>query len=312
MIQNNGNMRHGHDKDTGPRKVRHGIQLGNKEAPNGYSWLATKWLSRIEFHAGKTPCREGLEYAQSGQVASFKIEPGVVHAEVQGRAPRPYKTELRIDVIAQDSWTNVISLMASEAVHSAKLLGGEIPEVIELPFARAGEHLVPEDVPPSMMDCSCGSTLPCKHVLAMAMVLADRIHDQPLDAFLVRGIPGTQLLERLQEARLLRGGGIAQAHPAAAIPSFDVKFPPLSDCLDDFWRPGPQLDEFDRTPAGDHVSHALLRRLGPSPMQGRFPMVGLLASIYDSITASAQAMQQEIDQLGEVSEPAPEDEFDEE
>jgi hypothetical protein len=29
----------------------------------------------------------------------------------------------------------------------------------------------------------------------------------------------------------------------------------------------------------------LLRRMGPSPMGGKFPMVGLLASIYDSIRA---------------------------
>ncbi len=40
-------------------------------------------------------------------------------------------------------------------------------------------------------------------------------------------------------------------------------------------------------PAPDHVPHALLRRMGPSPMGGKFPMVGLMASIYDSIRARA-------------------------
>ena len=56
----------------------------------------------------------------------------------------------------------------------------------------------------------------------------------------------------------------------------------------DFWRPGTALDEPASGDAGEHVPHALLRRMGPSPMGGRFPMVGLLASIYDSVRARTE------------------------
>jgi hypothetical protein len=76
------------------------------------------------------------------------------------------------------------------------------------------------------------------------------------------------------------------------IPESQVEPPPLELCLDDFWRSGPRLAELEAKPPPQHVPHALLRRLGPSPMNGKFPMVGLLASIYDTIAESARKLRE--------------------
>jgi len=40
--------------------------------------------------------------------------------------------------------------------------------------------------------------------------------------------------------------------------------------------------------------HALLRRRGPTPLQGKFPLVGLLASIYDSIAEHGRKLRDEV------------------
>jgi hypothetical protein len=40
------------------------------------------------------------------------------------------------------------------------------------------------------------------------------------------------------------------------------------------------------------AAHALLRRLGQSPLQGKFPLVGLLASIYDSMAARGRELRE--------------------
>jgi hypothetical protein len=37
-----------------------------------------------------------------------------------------------------------------------------------------------------------------------------------------------------------------------------------------------------------HLPHTLLRRLGISPMDGKFPMVGLLETIYDDVSKVAR------------------------
>jgi hypothetical protein len=66
----------------------------------------------------------------------------------------------------------------------------------------------------------------------------------------------------------------------------------LDRCLDSFWRPGRQIDEMP-SETEPFAPHALLRRLGQSPLQGKFPLVGLLASIYDSIAIEGRKLRDE-------------------
>jgi uncharacterized Zn finger protein len=115
--------------------------------------------------------------------------------------------------------------------------------------------------------------------------MAERIEVDPVVLFALRGLDGELLLERLQEQRTLQTSGISQAHATAAVEEDTGGLPPLELCAADFWRPGTALEEAESAATPEHVPHALLRRMGPSPMGGKFPMVGLLASIYDSVRA---------------------------
>src|SRR5690606_31706193 len=64
--------------------------------------------------------------------------------------------------------------------------------------------------------------------------------------------------------------------------------PPLEASIEDFWEAGPALESFETPLRKPEVSYALLRRLGPSPFtEGRFPLVGLLATCYNSVSRSA-------------------------
>ena len=95
------------------------------------------------------------------------------------------------------------------------------------------------------------------------------------------------------------GCGVAAAHADPLITSRDIDERPLEACVDEFWR-------FDAHAASDpgatqsrHVPHALLRRLGPSPLKGRFPLAGLLASAYDAIADAAIEMRDRGSDIGE-------------
>ena len=95
-------------------------------------------------------------------------------------------------------------------------------------------------------------------------------------------------------------------HPAPAqgdpmIPESQVEPPPLEQCLDEFWRIGARLSELETKPPPQHVPHALLRRLGPSPMNGKFPLVGLLASIYDTVANQARRIRDKDEDAGKAS-----------
>ncbi|MFG0282815.1 MAG: hypothetical protein ACF8R7_00190 [Phycisphaerales bacterium JB039] len=58
----------------------------------------------------------------------------------------------------------------------------------------------------------------------------------------------------------------------------------MEESLGDCWR-SPAPAEVDLSLRPPEVSHPLLRRLGPSPFEdGKFPLVGLLASCYEYIS----------------------------
>jgi hypothetical protein len=69
----------------------------------------------------------------------------------------------------------------------------------------------------------------------------------------------------------------------------DMTYPALEEVLDRFWDAGPGLHEIDLPLDPPPVSHPLLRRLGPSPFpNAQFPLVGLLASCYETISEAAR------------------------
>jgi uncharacterized Zn finger protein len=275
-----------------PRRVRHGIKFRRKEGLQGVPWFAKAFVDAVEGRAALGARVMGMEYALSGQAASFSLDAGVVDALVQGRAPRPYAVKLSLPHLSREKWVEVVQAMAREALFAAKLLVGEMPEGIEDPFSACGAHLLPKAASELKVECTCGEKLPCKHVVAVTCLLAERLEVDPLALFALRGLPGATLLERLQEARTVQTSGVSQSHQSPQLPSQKAQLPPLEACLDDFWRPGRKLADFERLPAQEHVPHALLRRLGASPLGGKFPLVGLLASVHDSLRSKAIELRQ--------------------
>ena len=266
-----------------PRRVRHGIKFRRKQGLDALPWHAAAFVQAVE--AGIRPDAKvlGMEYALAGQVASYLVSPGVVEAAVQGRGIKPYQVRIAVKPLSREEWDKVIERMAGEAVFAARLLTGEVPESIEECFAAIGRRLVPGEGDGVTTQCDCGLDQPCKHVAAATCLMAERIEVDPVVLFALRGLDGELLLERLQEQRTLQTSGVSQAHATAATEEDTGGLPPLEQCVADFWRPGAGLDEAEQAAMPDHVPHALLRRMGPSPMGGKFPMVGLLASIYDSV-----------------------------
>ena len=270
-----------------PRRVRHGIKFRRKNGLDALPWHADAFLRAVEEGIRPDAKVLGMEYALAGQVANYAVTPGAIEASVQGRGVKPYQVRITVKPLTREEWDKVIERMASEAVYAARLLTGEVPETIEECFAAAGRHLLPAPGDGVRTQCDCGLPQPCKHVDAAACLLAERIEVDPVVLFAWRGLEGERVLEKLQEQRTLQTSGVSQAHATAADDEDTSGLPPLEQCIADFWRPGASIEEAAAASQPEHVPHALLRRMGPSPMGGKFPMVGLLASIYDSVRSRA-------------------------
>lgn len=292
-------------KPAGPRRVRHGVKLaGVLQTPPEASEeagvrLARRLLNLLESLIDSVQLADGLEYAKTGQIIDIEFRPGLIEAHIQGTAARPYQTNCRWPVFNQEQWRQIIDAMTGEAGHAAKLLAGELPARLDelLGSLNPPLSLLPADASQIKFECTCPAMSaedstpppPCKHVAALAYVAAERMAQQPLLMFSLLGLPSEQLLEELQHARTVHSRGIATAHSEASFPELQLNSQPLEACIDDFWRspPGHDLSEVDVVPPAHHIPHALLRRLGPSTLNGRFPLVGLLASVYDVVADAA-------------------------
>ena len=101
------------------------------------------------------------------------------------------------------------------------------------------------------------------------------------------------------------GSGVSRAHPVPSAASVARDLPGSEERLEEFWTGGNALLEFERTTKSNHAPHALLRRLGTTPLEARFPLVGLLASIYDSVTEDTNEEIKKIDDLEANTLPPP-------
>ncbi|MSR18642.1 MAG: hypothetical protein EXS00_05665 [Phycisphaerales bacterium] len=292
-------------QDT-PRRVPHGVRLRRRAGMDDLPWPANAWFAAATVGFSASAREEGLQYAVQGQVATMTLHSGLCEAAVQGRAARRYRTTVSFVVWSREDWDRSLQAMAQEAVYAARLTTGEMPLSADRLFATLGLSLLPAGADDVKIECTCTERAPCKHAYAALAHAAERIEQEPLLLFTLRGMPGTRLLDRLQEARALATRGMSQAHPIPPAAAAAADLPPVEECLHDFWRPGNSLTDFEASAAQPHAPHALLRRLGPTSMGGKFPLAGILASAYDTIRAAALRVEEEAS-LKSADRSSPED-----
>lgn len=289
-----------HRPDT-PRRVRNGIRLRRKEGHENWDWPAKDWADCLLPSIDPAVMTEALEYGRTGQTAKFDIEPGCVTGIVQCLAPRPYEVKIEFPTLGDTAWKRVLQLSAAEAIYAAKLLAGEFPEIVAEPFHAAGYPLIPatEEIKTT---CTCGASGPCQHSVLVSLILLERLEEAPEIALEMRGRTGERFRSDLQEVRMLATRGISQAHTNPDIVRLIEPIRSAESRLRDFWRPGSSLDDSRTSKLPKHIPHALLRRLGASPLNGRFPITGLLASIYDTVAEEASRI---VSDAEETDTPTP-------
>jgi uncharacterized Zn finger protein len=125
---------------------------------------------------------------RKGQVRSIEEAKGGIHARVQGSRPSPYKATIRVSPLSEAQWEKVIKALAEQAIFTAQLLAGEMPQDIEQAFRPAGVSLFPDKRDDLETNCSCPDwSNPCKHVAAAHYILGERFDEDSFLLFRLRG-----------------------------------------------------------------------------------------------------------------------------
>ncbi len=246
-------------------------------------WWSERWWAVMESIGVARRLERGKSYARAERVFSLAIDAGLVSADVQGSRYEPYHVEIGIDVFADDEWHEAIRALSSQASFSAKLLADEMPENIEEAFSSVGLSLFPTSPGELTMNCSCADeVVPCKHIVAIHYVLAEKLDADPFLLFEWRGRGRGRILRELRQQRA--AGATGRSVDLTSIKS-------LEDSVADYWKMGESIDTVSFSVGPPAVSASLLKRLGvPSFWQPHPEIRGSLERLYAKVTERAMAL----------------------
>ena len=269
------------------REAEGGIKARSKRGDFVKNWWATRWIKAMERLIDTNRLRRGRTYARKGQVISIEETKGGVAARVQGSRRTPYKVSIQVKALSDAQWEEVIDALTGQALFTAQLLAGEMPQDIEEAFAAAGVSLFPDEGGDLVTDCSCPDWAnPCKHLAATHYILGEQFDEDPFLLFRLRGRSQEQILEAMRQRR------------ADEQADFEDKFEeeeeeeivPLEETLGNFWEMAEPLEPFPVTIKPPVIALPILKRLGEPAFMGGDSLQSQLGPVYQTVTEKALAV----------------------
>lgn len=182
-----------------PRAAKGGIKLRTgRNKPYSSNWWSKRWLRFIEESIGDISLIRGKTYARRGQVLSVEVHPGMIAATVQGSRKAPYQVRLGFDTVSDEGRSLLLYKFREHSSFVASLLAGEMPEELVYAFDECGTKLFPEAKDIRRFKCSCpDETEPCKHIVAVLLLLGEVFDNDPFLILKLRGIDKDKLIDLL-------------------------------------------------------------------------------------------------------------------
>jgi uncharacterized Zn finger protein len=269
-------------KPTKAIKTKDGIKAQSKRGAFAKSWWAERWIAALERLVDSGRLSRGRSYARKGQVLSIDETKDGIAARVQGSRSTPYRIGIKINHLADAEWDKVIDALAEQAIFSAQLLAGEMPQDIEQAFERAKVSLFPSNRKDLQTDCSCPDySNPCKHIAAAHYILGERFDEDPFLIFRLRGRTQEQVM---QELRKRRAGSDEVGEEEAEEAEVVI---PLEEQIENFWDGRAPLEGFAVSIRPPAIEMPLLKRLGEANFVPEPGIQNWLSDAYQMISRKA-------------------------
>jgi uncharacterized Zn finger protein len=270
-----------------PREAEGGIKARSKRGAFAKNWWATRWIEAMERLIDINRLRRGRTYARKGQVIAIEETKGGVAARVQGSRRTPYKVSIQVKPLSDAQWEKVIDALAGQALFTAQLLAGEMPQDIEEAFAAAGVSLFPDEGSDLVTDCSCPDWAnPCKHLAATHYILGEQFDEDPFLLFRLRGRSQEQILEAMRQRRADQQADFEDEFEEEEA----EEIVPLEETLPSFWEMNEPLEPFPMTIKPPVITLPILKRLGEPAFMVGYSLQSRLSPVYQAITEKALAV----------------------
>jgi uncharacterized Zn finger protein len=265
-----------------PLSAPDGIKAHSQRGNFAQNWWADRWIEALERLVDHGRLSRGRRYARQGQVLSIEETKNGIEARVQGSRRTPYKVAISLAPLTDTQWEQVVDALAEQAIFSAQLLAGEMPQEIDQAFQTAGVSLFPSRHGDLTTACSCPDWAnPCKHVAATHYILAERFDEDPFLLFRLRGRSQERILGALRQRR---AGQVSVEEETAEPPEMVL---PLEDTLDHFWELSAPLEGFSVAIRPPAVEMPLLKRLGDASFMPEPGLQSLLQPAFQAVSQAA-------------------------
>ncbi len=184
-----------------------GIRAQESRGSVGRSWWAKRWLERMEVMGLGARLGRGKNYALSGQVTEMKLIGSHITARIVGSRPGAYEATVDFRAPDEAAHARILARLQAEPMLIARLLVDELPMEVEEIFRTEGCELFPGGRLPDLpgdppgkrrydmtTSCSCPDYAnPCKHSVAVLLILGEEIARRPLTLLELRGFTVEEL-----------------------------------------------------------------------------------------------------------------------
>jgi len=269
-------------KPTKAIQTKDGIKAQSKRGAFAKNWWAQRWIAALEQLVDSGRLSRGRSYARKGQVLSIDETKDGIAARVQGSMRTPYKISIKINHLTDAEWDKVIDALAEQAIFSAQLLAGEMPQDIEQAFEKAKVSLFPAARRDLETECSCPDySNPCKHIAATHYILGERFDEDPFLIFRLRGRTQEQVM---QELRKRRAGSDETVEEEAEEAEIVI---PLEEQTENFWDARAPLEGFSVSIRPPAIEMPLLKRLGEANFVPEPGIQSWLSAVYQAVSRKA-------------------------
>jgi uncharacterized Zn finger protein len=239
----------------------------------GDHWWTLDALGQIEMIVSPSRLASARTYARQGRVTDVTMGRGGAVARVRGSRRHPYHVTIIWPEWKGEPLRRLERRLVQDRALLADLLAGDLPGAFAGLLQDIGLTLVPQVVVVERYwrkldlrcDCTCPDwNDPCKHAVALLLVLLHRWDRLPGHLLHVRG---------LDLARLGLQGVVAE---------------PDQEEPGSFYRAGPGLATVSIAVSRSPDPAAILRAMGPLSLQvGKKPVASALIEAYDILSAGA-------------------------
>ncbi|PTR22965.1 putative Zn finger protein [Rhodococcus sp. OK519] len=172
------------------RPVVGGVESASKRGAFARGWWGRALIEALEKVGDTGRLSRGRTYARGGQVVALDIAAGRVTGEVQGSQLSPFTAVLTLRTLDEEHTAELVETIRATPGTLAALASGAVPQEL-------APMLLPDGGRELDFDCTCPDPgWPCKHVAAVAYLLAEKVDREPLTMLTVRGLE----LDRLMRA----------------------------------------------------------------------------------------------------------------